>query len=89
MFLPDIRNLQTLLVCDVANRIEESAAHGAAAEDALPLRSTVVGGHYLHCSGLKKERVFIIQFMHSDGKADNGFAVDCHYAALIPVTETP
>src|SRR5205807_1622658 len=70
---------QLLLV----NRIEESAAHGAATENALPLSSTVVGGHCLDCSGLKKERVFIGQIMHGDGKADDGFTVDGDYSAAV------
>jgi len=64
-------------------RIEDAASHSAAAEDALPISGTIVGRNYLDGSGLKKERVFVSQFMHSDGEADDGFAVDGYYAAAV------
>jgi len=55
----------------------------AAAEDALPLTSRVVARHYLDCSGLEKERVFIIQIVHGDGEADDRFAVDGYYSSAV------
>ena len=35
----------------------------------------------MYYSDLKKERVFIVQIIYGDGKADDGFAVDRHNAA--------